>query len=745
MNNHTLWYARPADNWNEALPLGNGKLGAMVFGGVRRERIQLNEDSLWSGGFVDRNNPDCKENRARVRQLLAEGQSVEAERLATATMTGIPDSQRCYQTLGDLHIETFCPEGDATEYYRALELQSALSTTRFAISGVTYTRDVVAAVAENVIATHLRASRRGALRFRVKLSRDRAVDRVWTEEGCAIGFAGCNGGAEGLHFSCMVRCVTDGNVQTLGEYIVIDDASEATLYLTAATSFREADSEDYCRRTLGRAIAAPFEAIMDRHLAEFRAYYDRSTLILSGDSAREALPTDQRLHLYKGDARDNGLTALYYHYGRYLLIASSRPGSLPANLQGIWCHELKPRWDSKYTININTEMNYWLAECGNLSELHQPLFDHMARMYPNGMETARKMYGTRGWMAHHNTDLWGDCAPQDTYMASTFWVMGAAWLCTHIWTHYAYTKDSVFLEKHLYLLRDACRFLLDVQVQNSDGWYVVSPTVSPENTYKHPGGSATPLCDGCVLDAQIARHVFTCCQKAYAALGKDDEILSEISVRLPLLPPNQIGADGRLMEWLAPFEEVEPGHRHISHLYALFPGQEIVAGRDGALAAAARKTLEYRLAHGGGHTGWSRAWIISFWAFLGDGAKVQENIEALLTQSTLPNLFDDHPPFQIDGNFGGPVGMLHALAQCQEGTVRLLPSLPPRWREGEVQGLRAPEGLVMDIRWAEGGLASVSVQATLDADCVLQYGEHTTALRLKQGDTVRLNAALEAV
>lgn len=733
MTEMRLWYRRPAGDWNEALPVGNGRLGAMVFGGALKERLQLNEESVWSGGFTDRNNPDCAKNRPRVRELLNAGRVREAQQLATEALTGIPDSQRCYQTLGDLFLEWTGAPAEATEYRRALDLERAVCETSFRLDGVGMRREVFVSAPDDVLVLRFVSDAPGTLRFRAKLARDRAMDASWAENDDTIGFRGCNGGADGIHFACMATGWTEGgSLRTVGEYLVIEGANAAVILVAAATSYRHSAPADACRETLSKARALGFSALSARHTTEYQRYFLRSTLTLPANPLTQALPTDERLARFREKAEDCGLAALFYHYGRYLLLSCSRPGNLPANLQGLWCGEMKPKWDSKYTININTEMNYWLAERANLSECHLPLFDLMERMYPNGKKTARVMYGARGWMAHHNTDLWGDTAPQDTYMASTFWVMGAAWLCTHIWNHYEYTGERAFLEKYFYLMEDACQFLLDVQVPDEKGRYIVTPTVSAENTYRHPSGDPTPICDGCQLDAQIARHLFADYLRASAELGRDGELARAVRQRLPLLPALEIGADGRILEWLAPYEETEPGHRHISHLYGLFPGHDIQP--DTELARAARKTLEYRLAHGGGHTGWSRAWIIHFWASLRDGEKVQENIEALLQKSTLPNLLDNHPPFQIDGNFAGPSGMLHALVQAQENEIALLPALPPNWREGSVTGVCTRGGLTVDLWWREGKPQMVRVCAQRDYTGVLQWHGGRQELRLKAGE-----------
>ena len=734
MKNTRLWYKKPAADWNEALPIGNGRLGGMIFGTVKREHVQLNEDSIWYGGPVDRNNPDALRYLPKIRELLFKGEIKKAEQLAAMALSGTPEGQRHYQPLGDLFLNFHQDESKVESYQRELDINQSVARVSYLYDGVKYTREYFASAVDQVIVIRIRADKPAGVSFNAQLRRGKYIEKIGKISDDAIMLQGNSGGQKGIDFCTIVRALAKGgHVYTIGENLIVEDADEVVLFVSAATSFRHENYFDVCKKYIDQAVEKNYEDLLQDHVKDYQGLFCRVELDLesSNNEELESLPTDERLKRLKDGKEDLGLICLYFQFGRYLLISSSRPGTLPANLQGIWNKDMLPPWDSKYTININTQMNYWPAEVCNLSECHEPLFDLIERMREPGRRTARVMYGCRGFTAHHNTDIYGDTAPQDIYIPATYWPMGAAWLCLHLWDHYEFTQDIEFLGNKYPVMREAAEFFLDFLVEDSKGRLVTCPSVSPENTYRLENGEEGALCIGPSMDSQIIYALYTRCIEAAKILEIDDEYTEKFQEVIERLPKPEIGKYGQIQEWAEDYEEVEPGHRHISHLFALHPGNQISVRKTPELVQGARKTLERRLKYGGGHTGWSRAWIINMWARLEDGEKAYENLCGLLAKSTLPNLFDNHPPFQIDGNFGGTAGIVEMLVHSHDGEINLLPALPKAWPNGRVKGIRARGGIELDIEWKQGELSKVVLKAKNPGVYAVRYGDKTANIDIE--------------
>jgi alpha-L-fucosidase 2 len=730
-----LWYRQPASIWTEALPVGNGRLGAMVFGGVAGERIQLNEDTLWSGGPYDDRNPKAgPEAVAQVRRLIDERRFAEAEALANEALIARPAGQMSYQTFGDLFIDMDLP-GEPASYRRELDLDRAIATTRFAMGDTILSREVLASAPDQVIAVRLSA---GDPPLDFTLRFETPQDAIVTATGSELRVTGRNRADQGvpgaLTLAGLIAVETEGGtVRPEGSNLRVKGAHAATIRIALATSYRgpgdtSGDPSAAVARQIAAAVRHPWPRLRGRHLADHRRLYRRAAINLGPASP---LPTDERIaaNVY---ADEPALAALYFAYARYLLIASSRPGTQPANLQGIWNESTRPPWGSKYTININTEMNYWLADPANLGDCAEPLLRMVRELAQGGARTARALYGARGWVAHHNTDLWRASNPIDG-AAWGLWPLGGAWLCNALWDRWDHGRDRTYLNAIYPLMRGAAEFFLDT-LQSTPQGLVTSPSISPEN--RHP--FAASVCAGPAMDRQILRDLFDRTADAAQLLGRDADFVSQLRETRARLAPDRIGKLGQLQEWLEDWDEAAPeqDHRHVSHLYALYPGHQIDPDSTPELAQAARVSLNRR---GDESTGWATAWRIAMWARLRDAERAHAILRALLAPArTYPNMFDAHPPFQIDGNFGGATAIAEMLLQSRSGSLHLLPALPRAWPQGRARGLVARGGIVVDLAWTDGVLSEAVLRPMETQDCEVRLGTLRRPLRLVKGRPVRL-------
>ncbi|HQH55512.1 MAG TPA: glycoside hydrolase family 95 protein [Candidatus Marinimicrobia bacterium] len=724
-----LWYQQPAKQWVEALPIGNGRLGAMVFGDPRLEEIQLNENTIWGGQPHRNDNPEAKEALPKIRQLIFNGKYKEAQELADQKFISKNSQGMPYQTAGSLYL-SFPEHKNFTNYYRELNIETAVVTTRYEVDGVTYKREVFASFPDQVIICRISTSKPGKINFTASMNHPGTVN-IFTEGNDKLIMSGITSDCDSIRgevkFQVQVKITTEnGSIEASQNSLTVNNADVATIYISMASSFKNysdisENAGEKAQSYLRNALRKNYKQALQNHIADYQRYFNRVNIDLGvTDSIKN--PTDIRIEQF-AKSNDPQLVALCFQFGRYLLISSSRPGTQPANLQGIWNNQLYPPWDSKYTVNINTEMNYWLSEPTNLSEMNEPLVQMIEELSETGRQTAESMYGAKGWVLHHNTDIWRICGPVDGAFWG-MWPMGSAWLCQHLFEKYEYSGDREYLKSVYPAMRGAVEFYLDFLVEEPQyKWLVVCPSVSPENAPScHPEFSISA---GTTMDNQLLFDLFTKTIKVAEILNTDKEFVIKIKETLHQLPPMQIGRWGQLQEWMQDWDDPEDHHRHVSHLYGLYPSNQISPYRTPELFSAAKTSL---LARGDESTGWSMGWKVNLWARLLDGDHALKLITNQLSPSiqpdgsqkggTYPNLFDAHPPFQIDGNFGFTAGVVEMLVQSHDGFIFPLPALPEIWKNGNIAGIRLRGGFeIVKLEWQNGRVSTLTIKSNIGGNC----------------------------
>jgi alpha-L-fucosidase 2 len=743
--NLTIWFDKPATDWNDALPVGNGKLGAMIFGGQETERLELNESSVWTGEDSWDANPNALKALPKVRELLFKGKYKEAEELAQKNiMCDKPRPLATYQELCDLYLD-FGKLKNITGYRRELNIENATAGVSFSSGNIHYKREVFSSAPDQTLVIRLTADQPGSLSFKSHLSRP-GNNSLIIAKANEIDLSEHIGNGKGVKiFARMCIFPEGGSLAADSGKIKVEKANAVTILITAATDYQGSDPAVVSLERMKNALSRRFEDIRTAHIADYQRLFRKVDIDL-GNGPGKYYTTDSRLTAMKNGYEDTDLLELYYQYGRYLLISSSRPGGLPANLQGIWADGMNPPWSADYHININLQMNYWPSEITNLGELQEPFIDFIDALRPNARKAAKELYGMKGIVCHHTTDLWHYTEPTGLLVWG-MWPMGIAWSCQNIWDHFLFEGDTAYLRSKSYpIMKEAAEFCMNWLTKDPKTGYLVSgPSISPENSFRIPGSDKNAsIVMGPTMDHMIIRDLLQKTIKASIVLNTDAQFRKKMEKVLSKLAPIKIGHDGRIMEWTEEFEEPEPGHRHMSHLFGLHPGNQINE-KTPELFAAAAKTLEYRLSHGGGHTGWSRAWIINFYARLKNADKAHENVLALLRKSTKNNLFDDHPPFQIDGNFGGTAGITEMLLQSHTGEIELLPALPKEWNTGHINGLMARGGFQIDMEWENGTLKHTEIISKLGNPLKISHKGKTLSIQTVKGGTYRFDEGLEVV